>query len=156
MLGSLSTLNLGRWRSLALIVAAVSLFLAGCNALDDDKIGFWDILWGMVVFFFWFMFIWIWVTCLMDIFRRDDMSGVSKAIWILVICFFIFFGCLLYMILRPKATAQDVKMMAQADAAQRAASGTTTADELAKLAQLRDAGVITIPEYEDLKKKLLS
>ncbi len=46
--------------------------------------------------------------------------------------------------------------MAQADAATKAAAGVSTADELTKLAQLRDAGAITIPEYESLKAKLLA
>lgn len=113
-------------------------------------------MWGMVAFFFWFMLIWIWITCLADIFRRNDLSGGWKAIWILVIVFLPLLGCLIYMIVRPKATAQDVQMMAQAEAAQKAAAGVSTADELAKLAQLRDQGVISVPEYEELKKKLLA
>jgi putative oligomerization/nucleic acid binding protein len=53
-------------------------------------------------------------------------------------------------------TAQDVRMAAQAEAAQRAAAGVSTADELAKLNQLRSQGVIDDAEYEDLKKKALA
>jgi hypothetical protein len=141
---------------LAALVALATVFLAACNQLDDASFGFWDLMWGMVAFFFWFMLIWIWITCLADIFRRNDLSGGWKAIWILVIVFLPLLGCLIYMIVRPKATAQDVQMMAQAEAAQKAAAGVSTADELAKLAQLRDQGVISVPEYEELKKKLLA
>ena len=60
------------------------------------------------------------------------------------------------MVARPKVTAQDVQMMAQSEAAVKAASGVSTADELAKLTQLRDSGALTIPEYEALKAKLLA
>jgi hypothetical protein len=118
--------------------------------------GFWDVMWAMVALFFWVMLFWIFISCFMDVFRRDDIGGGMKAVWILVLFILPLLGCLIYMITRPKATAQDVRMMAQADAASKAAAGVSTADELAKLAQLRDAGAITIPEYESLKAKLLA
>jgi len=156
MLGNLTTLTANRWRSLALIVAAMSIFLAGCSQLDDGSVGFWDILWSMVIFFFWFMFIWIFITIFADIFRRNDLSGGMKAVWIIVIVILPLLGCLIYMIVRPKATAQDVQMMAQADAAAQAASSVSPADELAKLQQLKDAGTINEQQFEDLKKKLLT
>lgn len=138
------------------IIAVVPFLLSACSALDDNTIGFWDILWSMVIFFFWFMLIWIWITCLADLFRRNDLSGGWKAIWIVVLIFLPLLGCLIYMIARPKVTAQDVQLMAQAEAASKAAGGVSTADELAKLTQLRDSGALTIPEYEALKAKLLA
>lgn len=155
MVQSIKELGVARWWSLALLVAAASLLLAGCSQLDDTSFGFWDLLWGMVIFFFWFMAIWIFISLFADIFRRDDLSGGWKAIWILVLFVVPFFGALIYIIVRPKATPQDVRMMAQAEAAAKAAGGVSTADELAKLAQLRDSGVISVPEYEKLKAQLL-
>ncbi len=56
---------------------------------------------------------------------------------------------------RPKVTAQDVQLMAQAEAGSKAVAAVSTADELAKLAQLRDAGAITAADYETLKAKLV-
>ena len=138
------------------IIAVVPFLFAACNQVGTATLTFWDVVWGMVIFFFWFMFIWIWITCIGDIFRRNDMSGGSKAIWIVVIIFLPLLGCLIYMIMRPKVTAQDVQMMAQSEAAMKAAGGVSTADELAKLTQLRDSGALTIPEYEALKAKLLA
>jgi hypothetical protein len=138
------------------IIAVVPFLFAACNQVGSPTLTFWDVMWGMVAFFFWFMFIWIWITCIGDIFRRNDMSGGSKAIWIVVIIFLPLLGCLIYMIMRPKVTAQDVQMMAQSEAAMKAAGGVSTADELAKLTQLRDSGALTIPEYEALKAKLLA
>ena len=138
------------------IVAVVPFLFAACNQVGGATMTFWDVVWSMVIFFFWFMLIWIWITCLGDLFRRNDLSGGSKAIWIVVLIFLPLLGCLIYMIARPKVTAQDVQLMAQAEAASKAAGGVSTADELAKLTQLRDSGALTIPEYEALKAKLLA
>ena len=138
------------------IIAVVPFLFAACNQVGGAQLSFWDVVWSMVIFFFWFMFIWIWITCIGDIFRRNDMSGGSKAIWVVAIIFLPLLGCLIYMIARPKVTAQDVQMLAQGEAAMKAAGGVSTADELAKLAQLRDTGTITISEYEALKAKLLA
>ena len=138
------------------IIAVVPVLFAACNQVGSPTLTFWDVMWGMVAFFFWFMFIWIWITCIGDIFRRNDMSGGSKAIWIVVIIFLPLLGCLIYMIMRPKVTAQDVQMMAQAEAANKAVAGVSTADELAKLQQLKDAGSINQAEYDSLKAKALA
>jgi hypothetical protein len=157
MLQSVSLPRAAGMRSLALIIAAASLFLAACADVGQPgQIGFWDIVFSMIIFFFWFMFIWIFITIFADIFRRNDLSGGMKAVWIFVLVILPFLGALIYMVVRPKATAQDVQMMAQADAASQAAAGVSTADELAKLQQLRDAGTIDEQQFEDLKKKLLA
>lgn len=116
----------------------------------------WDFFWSMLVIFFFVMALMIWFSCLTDTFRREDLGGGMKAFWILFMFFLPLLGCLIYMIARPKVTAQDVRQLAQAEAAAGAAAQVSTADELAKLTQLRDAGAITVPEYEKLKAKLLA
>jgi energy-coupling factor transporter transmembrane protein EcfT len=115
-----------------------------------------DVLVSMVAFFFWFMAIWIFITIFGDIFRRNDLSGGAKAGWIFLLFILPFLGALIYLIARPKVTAQDVQMMAQAEAANKAVAGVSTADELAKLQQLKDSGAITAAEYETLKTKALA
>lgn len=110
-----------------------------------------EVLWAMVVFFFWFMFIWMFIGVFSDIFRREDLSGWGKAGWILLIVVLPLLGILIYMIARPKMTEQDRRMMAEAQEAQRRMSGYSAADEIAKLATLRDEGQITAEEYERLK-----
>jgi hypothetical protein len=117
---------------------------------------FLDIFWYSILFFFWIMAIWIFIALISDVIRRDDLSGGGKALWIIFMVILPFIGCLTYIIVRPKVTAQDVRIAAQAEAAQRAAAGVSTADELAKLNQLRSQGVINDAEYEDLKKKALA
>src|SRR4051812_17861125 len=117
---------------------------------------FLDVFWWMVVMFFWVMAIWIFIALIGDIFRRDDLSGVGKAGWILLMVILPFIGALCYIIARPKVTATDIQMMTRAEAANRAVAGVSTADELAKLSQLREQGVLNDQEYEQLKSKALA
>ena len=117
---------------------------------------FLDVLWYSILFFFWILAIWIFIMIVSDVFRRDDLSGGKKALWIVFMIILPFIGVLTYIIVRPKVTAQDVKLAAQAEAAQKAVAGVSTADELAKLNELRSQGVISHEEFEDLKKKALA
>ncbi len=137
------------------LLALVAVILAGCNQVGGQTLTFWDLVWGLVIFFFWFMFIWIFITIFADIFRRNDLSGGWKAIWIVVLVLIPFLGALIYMISRPKVTAQDVQMMTQAEAGYKAAASVSTTDQLAKLADLKASGAITEPEYETLKKQVM-
>jgi Phospholipase_D-nuclease N-terminal/Short C-terminal domain len=116
---------------------------------------FGEILWSMLIFFFWFMAIWIFITVFADIFRRNDLSGGAKAGWIILIFILPFLGAMIYLIARPKMTEQDKQMIDQAQEAQRRIEGYSSADEIAKLAKLRDEGKITAEEYEDMKKKAM-
>jgi hypothetical protein len=114
---------------------------------------FGNVLWAMLVFFFWFMAIWIFITIFADIFRRNDLSGWGKAGWILLIFIVPFLGALIYLIARPKMTAQDKEMMEKAEEAQRRIAGYSAADEIDKLVKLRDSGAITPEEFEEMKRK---
>jgi uncharacterized membrane protein len=117
---------------------------------------FLDVFWYLLVFFLWLMFFWVFISVVAAPFRRDDMSGWSKAIWLFLIIVLPLLGILIYVIARPKMTAQDVRMITQAEAAQRAASGVSTADELAKLKDLHTQGVLSDSEYENLKQKAIA
>ena len=116
---------------------------------------FGDVLWGMLVFFFWFMAIWIFIAVFADIFRRNDISGWAKGGWILLIFLVPFLGALIYIVARPKMTAQDKELLERSQEAQRRIEGYSPADEIAKLAKLRDDGQITAAEYEEMKKKAM-
>ena len=116
---------------------------------------FGSVLWAMVVFFFWFMLIWIFIGVFADLFRRNDLSGWAKAGWLLLIFVVPFLGVLIYLIARPKMTEQDKEMIAVVQERERRATGYSAADEVAKLAKLRDEGKITAEEYESMKKQAL-
>jgi hypothetical protein len=116
---------------------------------------FGSVLWAMVVFFFWFMLIWMFIGVFADIFRRNDLSGGAKAGWLLLIFIVPFFGILIYLIARPKMPAQDKEMMATMQERERRATGYSAADEVAKLAKLRDEGKITAEEFERMKQQAM-
>lgn len=147
----------GRLGRYALALAALPLLLGACySGTAPNQTTFGDIFWSMIVFFFWFMLIWMFIAVFADIFRRNDLSGGMKAIWILAIFILPLLGILIYVFTRPKMTAQDVQAMTQMEAGAKAAAGVSTADELAKLQQLKASGAITEPEYNALKAKLLA
>jgi hypothetical protein len=122
-----------------------------------------NLFWTMLWFFLFVAWIYLLIVIITDIFRSDDMSGWAKALWVLFILIIPFLGVLIYLIARgdkmSARAAADHKRQDQQfreyvrDAA--ASSGTSTADELTKLAALRDAGTITADEFEAQKAKLL-
>ena len=117
---------------------------------------FLDVFWWMIVTFLWVMYFWVFIALFGDILRRDDHSGWAKAGWMILLFVLPFVGALIYLIARPKVTPQDVRAATQMEAAQRAVAGVSTADELAKLSQLRSQGVLNDQEYEELKRKALA
>ena len=103
---------------------------------------------GIVIFMF--------IRIFGDIFHREDLSGFAKAMWILLMFIVPFIGILVYVIVRPKNTPQDIREMAAMEAAQKAVANLSPTDEIAKAAQLRDSGAITAEEYETIKKQALA
>jgi len=122
-----------------------------------------DFFWAMIVVYFWFMVIWIFIRIFADIFRRQDLTGLWKVIWVLILFWIPFFGAMIYLIARPKGT-EDTEVFGTAPAAQAtpaapavvAAPKASSADEIAKLAALRDAGTITQAEFDAAKAKALA
>jgi predicted membrane channel-forming protein YqfA (hemolysin III family) len=118
-----------------------------------DNVG--EVLWAMLAFFFFFMAIWIFIAVFSDIFRRRDLSGGAKALWVILIFIVPFLGAIIYLIVRPKMTEQDKEEMAKMQEAKRRVEGYSAADEIAKLSKLRDEGKITAEEYEQMKAKAM-
>jgi hypothetical protein len=115
-----------------------------------------DIFASLIVFFFWFMAIWIFIAVFADIFRRRDIGGLVKAGWIVLIFVIPFVGALIYIIARPRMTEQERQLMAAAQAQEPRATGYSAADEIDKLARLRDAGTLTPEEFAAAKAKVLA
>ena len=114
-----------------------------------------SVLWTMLVLFFWVMAIWIFIAIFADIFRRNDLSGWAKAGWIFLIFIVPFLGAIIYLIARPKMTEQDKEDLERMQQAQARIEGYSAADEIAKLAKLRDNGELTAEQYEDMKRKAM-
>jgi hypothetical protein len=121
-----------------------------------------SVFWTIVEIFLWVLWFWILITVLVDLFRSHDLSGFAKAMWFLFVLFIPLIGVLCYLIFR--GSSMHERQMTQArkqDQAfrsyvQEAAGPQSSADELTKLADLRDHGVITSQEFEQQKSKILS
>lgn len=115
---------------------------------------FWDAIWTMIIFFAWVMFFtWV-VMLIVDNFRRTDHSGWAKAGWCLFIIFLPVLGALVYTIARP-ATAADYYQPSYGYGGAPVAAR-STADELARLNDLRTQGALTDAEFEDLKQRTIA
>jgi hypothetical protein len=118
-----------------------------------------DIFWSMLYFFLFLIWIYLFVVLLSDLFRSHDLSGWSKALWVIFFIVFPLLGALAYLIIRGQGMAERQHAQAQqADAAFRSyvkdAAGTpSTADEVAKLADLHARGVLDDGEYQRLKAR---
>jgi hypothetical protein len=123
---------------------------------------FLDILWTTLIFFAWVIFIWIAITVLIDIFRRDDLSGWAKAAWTVFVVVIPWIGVLVYLIAnhdgmteRRYKDAADQK--AQFDQYVRAtASSGGPAAEIDRAKKLLDDGTITQAEFDAIKAKALA
>jgi len=121
----------------------------------------------------WFFLFVAWISLLLnlltDVFRSRDLSGVSKALWALFIVVLPWLGALLYLVARGSSMHERMAADAAArdearrtyirEAAGSAPDGVataSTADELAKLAQLHRAGTITDDEFQAQKARLLA
>ena len=118
--------------------------------------------WTIFEIFLWVIWFWILITVFIDIFRSRDLSGWGKALWFLFVLFIPLIGVLVYLIARGGSMHERaVQQAQQQDEAfrgyvQQAAGSGSSADQLAKLADLRDRGVITSEEFEREKAKILA
>jgi Short C-terminal domain/Phospholipase_D-nuclease N-terminal len=119
---------------------------------------FLTILW-ISLFFIW---IWLFVIVLIDIFRSHDMGGFAKALWVLFIVIIPWLGVLVYLIARGGSMHERAEQQAQRQQqaftsyVQSVAPKEGTADQLAKLADLKDRGVISDEEFQAEKTKILA
>jgi hypothetical protein len=128
-------------------------------AYDYPILGlFWTVLWV----FLWVAWIMLLFRVIFDIFRSHDMGGWGKALWAIFVVALPFLGVFVYLIARGSSMARRDLADAQAQEAafrsyvQDAAGSGGTADELAKLADLNQRGVISDAEFAQQKSKLLA
>ena len=118
--------------------------------------------WTIFEIFLWVIWIWILIYVFIDIFRSRDLSGGAKALWFIFVLFIPLIGVLVYLIARGGEMQQRAQQQAQQQDQevrryiQQTANEGNSADQLAKLADLRDRGVITADEFEREKAKVLA
>ena len=114
------------------------------------------LLWLVWIFLFvvWF---WLLITIFADIFRRHDIHGGVKTLWVIFVIVLPFLGIFIYLITQSKGMAERNIAQAQAQQEQlRQIVGTSSADELMKLDQLKASGSLSDDEYQKLRAKILA
>jgi hypothetical protein len=120
------------------------------------------LFWSMFVFFLFFAWLMLLFRVFADIFRNPDMGGGGKALWSIFVILVPFLGVFVYVIAHGRdMTQRDIAAAQESDAQFRAyvqetAGSGSSADEIEKLAGLRDSGVITEQEFAAQKAKLLA
>ena len=123
---------------------------------------FWELFIILLVFV---PLIMLWVFTLVDLFQRSDLSGVAKALWAIAIVLLPLIAMLIYFILRdmdaadpgapPAAAAPQPQPAAVATPTSGSVGAADVADQLDRLADLRDRGVLSEEEFQREKDKLL-
>jgi hypothetical protein len=123
---------------------------------------FLDVLWTLLIIFAWVIWFWMLIIVIGDVFRRHDIGGLKKAIWLVFIIFLPFIGVFAYLIANGDGMAQRNAERAQAQRAQfddyvRSTAGSGgAAAEIDRAKQLLDSGAITQEEFQAIKTKALA
>ncbi len=129
--------------------------------LADTYPSFLSVLWTMTVFFAWIIWFWLLITVFADVFRRKDIGGGTKALWLIFVIILPYLGVFIYLIAQHEGMAQrnedraNAAYAAYAGAAP-AASASSPAADIEKAKSLLDSGAITQTEYDALKAKALA
>jgi len=115
----------------------------------------------MLVFFLFVAWIWVLIGVIGDVLSRHDLNGLQKALWVLGIIIIPWLGVIIYLLVDGDGMAtRNAQAAANAEAMRRdyirKVAGHSVAEELSKLAELRDKGILTEGEFEAQKTKLLS
>jgi hypothetical protein len=111
-----------------------------------------DVL-AIFVFVLWF---WLLITVIGDLFRRHDISGWGKAIWVIALILFPYLGVFIYLISQSRGMAErNMQRAQQAREELRHVVGFSAADEIEKLERLKNAGTISAEEYTRLRARVM-
>ena len=125
-------------------------------------ISFGDVLWSMLFFFFFVIFLWMIFGIITDIFRSDDLGGVTKALWCIALVLVPWLTIFIYLIVRGKGMSErslqaHAQAQAQFDSYVRDTAGSGgAAGEIASAKALLDSGAINQQEFDSIKAKALA
>jgi Short C-terminal domain/Phospholipase_D-nuclease N-terminal len=121
-----------------------------------------EIFWTMLIFFAFVVWIWILITVFGDIFRRRDIGGFGKTMWIIFVIVLPYLGVFVYLIAEHNGmTERSINAQQQAQSqfdqyVQAAAGKSDPAEQIAKAKQMLDSGAINQAEFDQLKHKALA
>ena len=117
-----------------------------CNFVAD--------VFAVFLFVLWF---WLLIIVISDLFRRHDISGWVKAIWVIALIVFPYLGIFAYLITQSRGmTERSSQQAQQAREELRRVAGFSVADEIEKLDRLKKSGTITDQEFTRLRAKLVA
>lgn len=123
---------------------------------------FLEVFWTMLIFFAFVVWIWILITVFGDIFRRRDIGGFGKTLWIIFVIVLPYLGVFVYLVAEHNGmTERSVKAQQQAQSqfdqyVQSAAGKSDPAEQIAKAKQMLDSGTNNQAEFDQLKQKALA
>ena len=109
-------------------------------------------------FLIFLLVVWFWllIRVVMDLFRRRDMSGLAKVLWVIALLVIPYLGIFAYLVTQGAGMAdRDIAQAEKARDQLRSVVGFSAADEIEKLDRLKAAGSITDAEYKSLRAKLI-
>src|ERR1039458_1214096 len=122
-----------------------------------------DLFGTMLGFFLLIIWFWLLIIVFADIFRSHDLGGGAKALWVIFVIILPFLGIFVYLIARggkmqERAAAQAAQQQKAFDAYVKETAGaeTDSTEQLAKLADLKQQGVISDAEFDAQKTKILA
>lgn len=121
---------------------------------------FLSVLWTMAVFFAWVIWFWLLIGVFSDLFRRHDIGGGAKVLWMIFVIVVPYLGVFVYLIanhdgIGKRSLEQQQAAQQQFDDRVRSVAP-SSAEDIEKAKQLLDSGAITQAEYDALKAKALA
>ena len=121
---------------------------------------FLEVLGTMLIFFAWVIWFWLLITILADLFRRRDVGGGTKVLWVIFVIVIPFDGVLAYLLINHDEMAErNIQQMkaqqTQFDDYVKETAGGGSAAEIEKAKALLDSGAISQAEFDQLKVKAL-
>ena len=124
--------------------------------LFQGNFSFANFLTDVLAVFLFVVWFWLLVVIFADLFRRHDISGWGKALWVIALLLFSYIGIFAYLITQGRGMAErNAQQVQQARDELRHVVGFSAADEIEKLDQLKKSGSITGDEYGRLRAKLV-
>ena len=121
-----------------------------------------DVFWTTLMFFLWVIWFWLLITVFTDIFRRHELSGWAKTLWIVFVIVLPYLGVFIYLITQgdnmARRKSEQIRASSEAiDDRIRTVSGAgSPADQIAKAKELLDAGTIDQAEFDQIKRQALA
>src|SRR5262249_44010287 len=138
-------------------LSASPLYRGRIAMLFEGGFTFTNFLLDVLAVFLFVLWFWMIIIVLGDLFRRRDISGWVKAIWVIALVAFPYLGVFMYLVTQSAGMAERTRLQVQQTREElRQAAGFSVADEIDKLARLKQSGSITDEEFARLRAKLVA